>query len=1084
MTLAEFSVKHHIFGDMLTLVVIIMGIVCATQLRREIFPPISTDFIVVQTLDVTLNAPEDVERLITVPLEDRIRNVEDIKEMRSISAPNLSTIYLKLPDDVDDVQRVLNEVRQEVDQAKSDLPRTAETPVTKELKFPFPVLTVGMTFSPGADRLAMKKIADELEDRFLSLPKVASVVVAGLNDREVWVEIDPYRARTLGISTEDVAAAIRAKNLNLPGGKLETSAGEFTLRTLEQINEDNWRALEDVVVKRVGTQLVRVRDIAVIRNTFEKDSTLGRVNGRPAITFTINKQKTGDTLLIAARVRKILDEMTPRLPPGVELNVFNDSSKYVRIRLNTMINSGLQSLFLVLIILLLLINWRIALLVTIGLIFAFFGTFIYLYFVGSSFNLISLFTLILVLGMLVDDAIVVCENVYRYLEMGYSPVRAAITGAHEVLWPVVGAVSTTIVAFLPLLLTTGIMGRFIAIIPQIVAVALGLSLLEALVVLPAHLAAYARPDVSERYFTSHIAHARSLLGRLAFRLGQLDWQVRRAVDRLFARVIECYRYLLKICLRWRWGVLAGVALLWCSAILLPASGILRFQLFSADFADRFMIDLETPLYYRLADTLQAVQQLERDLYSNLPPHEVAAIISSVGLRMQDAFTPKLGNNQAQITVDIAEDDPRCRRPAPIAEDLRRIVARHPAFTFARVVKEEAGPPVGKAITVRIMGDDFRTLLRIAAEYKAYLASIPGVFDINDDYERGKQELHIDVDEGKAALAGLDVATIGTAINTAVQGAEVSIFRWGNDEVTIRVKYDEAYLESLETIRTFRIMNREGRPVALGTVARVTRAPGLATVYRVDRKRALTITADVDGKRITSREANQRLRRDFADLSRRYPGYSVSYVGEEEDTNESLRSMAIAGFIALFLIFTILAGILNSFIQPFIILLSIPLGLIGVCYGFMVFQLPLGFMALMGTIGLAGIVVNDGIVLVSFINERRAAWQRAHGIGLHIKANPNRFISNWARWSSLLCAGTLRLRPIFLCAATTIAGMSTVAFVRSGQEQFIAPMALAIVCGLSFAALNTLLVTPCAYAALDDVFRFFYGPTPTPPAHLE
>lgn len=1081
MTLAEFSIRQHIFANMLTLVVIVMGVVCAWHLRREIFPSISTDYLVVQTLDVTLNAPEDVERLITVPIEDRIRNVEDIKEIRSVSAPNLSTIYLKLPDDVDDVQRVLNEVRQEVDQAKSDLPRTAETPITKELKFPFPVLTVGMTYAPGADRLAMKKIADELEDKFLALPKVASVVIAGLNDRELWVEVDPFRARAYGISTDDIGAAIRAKNLNMPGGKLETASGEFTLRTLEQVDENTWRTLENIVVKRVAGQLVRLRDIATVRNTFEKDTTLGRVNGRPAITFTINKQKTGDTLLIAGRVKALLAELAPRLPPGVELDTFNDTSKFVRTRLNTMITSGIQSLLLVLLILLLLINWRIALLVTMGLIFAFFGTFIYLYFVGSSFNLISLFALILVLGMLVDDSVVVCENVFRYLEMGYPPIKAAITGAHEMLWPVVGAVSTTIVAFLPLLLTTGIMGRFIAIIPQIVAVALLLSLLEALFVLPAHLAAYAKPEVPDTYFTTQIAHAHTGLARLAFRLGKLDWQLRRWVDRRFELVIECYRYLLKVFLRWRWLVMAGVFLLWLSALALPASGLLRFKFFGADYADRFMIDLEAPLYFRLEDTLQAVQALEQDVRSNMPPHEIAALITSIGLRMQDEFAAKLGNNQAQIIVDIDEEHPACRRPTPIMNDLRDIVARHAIFTFARVNKEEGGPPVGKAVTVRIMGDDFRTLLQIAEEYTSYLASIPGIVDINDDFERGKNELHIDVDEGKAALAGLDVATIGTAINTAFQGAEVSIFRWGNDEVTVRVKYADEHTRSAEALQSFRIMNREGQLVALGSVAQIVRAPGLANIYRFDRKRALTVTADVDGKRITSREANQRLRRDFANLSQRYPGYSVSYAGEEEDTNESMRSMAIAGAIAIFLIFTILAGILNSFVQPFIILLAIPLGLIGVCYGFMVFQLPLGFMALMGTIGLAGIVVNDSIVLVTFINERRTAWQRARGIGLIVKANPNRFVSNWARWSSLLHAGPLRLRPIFLCAATTIAGMSTIAFVRSGQEQFIAPMALAIVCGLTFSTANTLLVTPCAYAILDDIYLFFFGPG-APPEH--
>ncbi|NLF39346.1 efflux RND transporter permease subunit, partial [bacterium] len=438
MTIAEFSIRQRVFANMATVAVLVMGFVCARQLRREIFPSISTDYLMVQTLDVTLNAPEDVERLVTVPIEDRVRNVEEVKEMNSVSAPNQSFIYLELQENVKDVQRVLNEVRQEVDQAKSDLPRTAEAPVVQELKFPFPVITVGMTYAPGADRLAMKKIADELEDRFLALPGIASVVIAGLSDRELWVEVDPYRAQGHGVSLDEIGAAVRAKNQNIPGGKLESESGEFTLRTLEQVDETTWRGIEDVVIKRVEGQTVRVRDVATVRNTFEKDTTLGRVNGRPAITFTINKQKNGDTIRITDEVKNTVAALRQRLPAGVQLDTYNDTSKFVRERLSTMIRNGIQSLVLVLALLLLFINWRIALMVTLGLVFSFFGAFIYLYFVDNSFNMISLFALILVLGMLVDDAVVVCENVYRYIEMGCSPHRAAIAGATEMLWPVVG----------------------------------------------------------------------------------------------------------------------------------------------------------------------------------------------------------------------------------------------------------------------------------------------------------------------------------------------------------------------------------------------------------------------------------------------------------------------------------------------------------------------------------------------------------------------------------------------------------------------------------------------------------------------
>jgi multidrug efflux pump subunit AcrB len=517
-------------------------------------------------------------------------------------------------------------------------------------------------------------------------------------------------------------------------------------------------------------------------------------------------------------------------------------------------------------------------------------------------------------------------------------------------------------------------------------------------------------------------------------------------------------------------------LVFISAVMLPATGLLRFKFFGADYVDRFFIEFETPLHYRLEDTSAAVLAVEREILAQLPSNDLAAVITSVGSRMVSGneFVTKLGNNQAMVTVDIDEENKRCRPPDAILNDLRAIVRGHNEFLTARVSKEEGGPPVGKAVTVNVMGDDFTVLRRIADEYKAYLATLPGVVDIVDDFEQGKKEIHIDVDEGRAALAGCDAETVGVALMNAFQGAEVSVFRWGNDEVTVRVKYAEDFQRNLEDVRGFRIMNRAGARVPLSAIATITHAPGLASISRQNRKRVITVTADVDDKRINSREANVLVQRTFRTLEARYPGYSVTYTGEEEDTNKSMRSMAIAGIIALVLIYAILAGILNSFFQPILIMGVIPMGLVGVTYGFMVFQLPLGFMALMGTIGLAGIIVNDGIVLMSFINDYRRDWQRRRGIGLDVPASTHQHVTRYVRWSSLLRSGATRLRPIFLAEATTVAGMSTIAFVRTGQEQFIAPMALAIVCGLTFGVIVTLVLLPCLYGMLDDVVHYFAG----------
>jgi multidrug efflux pump subunit AcrB len=1076
MNLADFSIRQRVLINMLVITLLVAGVFSFFNLRREIFPAISANFVSVTTLDVTLNAPEDVERLITVPLEDQLRDIEEIYRITSVSSPNLARIFLELREEVTDVQAVLNEVRQKVDQAKRDLPRSAENPVVEEVEFPFPVLVVGMTYNPRADRVAMKQLADDIENELLTIPNVASVVMAGLSDRELWVEVDPYRAQAYGLSLAQIGAAIRARNLDVPGGVLKTTAaGEYTIRTLAQVRENTWRTLADVVVKRSGGQTVRVRDVATVHNTFEEDSTLGRVDGKPAITFTVNKQESGDTIKIADRIRAVVEKARTRLPNGVDLLYFSDSSKYVRTRLQTMITNGIQSLVIVAVVLLLFMNWRVAILVLMGLVTAFLGAFTYLYMTGQSLNMISLFALILVLGMLVDDAIVVCENVYRYMEMGLPLHKATIRGASEVGWPIVGTVSTTIVAFVPLLLTQGIIGKFIRVVPQVVAIALAVSLLEALFVLPSHIADFVHPEEHKiRILTAGVQH--SLWERFCIGVANVVARARLFTDRGFSRVTELYLYVLARLMRRRWLVLVAAVLVFISAVMLPATGLLRFKFFGGDYVDRFFIEFETPLHYRLEDTSAAVLAVEREILAQLPSNDLAAVITSVGSRMVSGneFVTKLGNNQAMVTVDIDEENKRCRPPDAILNDLRAIVRRHNVFLTARVSKEEGGPPVGKAVTVNVMGDDFTVLRRIADEYKAYLATLPGVVDIVDDFEQGKKEIHIDVDEGRAALAGCDAETVGVALMNAFQGAEVSVFRWGNDEVTVRVKYAEDFQRNLEDVRGFRIMNRAGARVPLSAIATITHAPGLASISRQNRKRVITVTADVDDKRINSREANVLVQRTFRTLEARYPGYSVTYTGEEEDTNKSMRSMAIAGIIALVLIYAILAGILNSFFQPILIMGVIPMGLVGVTYGFMVFQLPLGFMALMGTIGLAGIIVNDGIVLMSFINDYRRDWQRRRGIGLDVPASTHQHVTRYVRWSSLLRSGATRLRPIFLAEATTVAGMSTIAFVRTGQEQFIAPMALAIVCGLTFGVIVTLVLLPCLYGMLDDVVHYFAG----------
>ncbi len=745
--------------------------------------------------------------------------------------------------------------------------------------------------------------------------------------------------------------------MNVPAGSLQTERGEILLRTSGTTSRAE--NIESVAI-RAGDAgaTIRLADLGVVNATFEEAITMARANGQPSITLGVTKQRNGDTIGIVEAVRELVDELRPALAEGVEIVLLNDSSVEISSRLRMMYQSGIWGLAFVLLVLNIFLNPRVAAMTAFGLPLAVAGGLIILGITGGSLNILSLFAFILVLGILVDDAIVIAENSYRYMQRGMEPKEATIAGAREVSIPVVAGVSTTIAAFVPLLLTEGRMGQVLVVVPVVAIACLVASLIEALIILPSHLADFSRPAAEAK---------ESRRNPLWFR------KMRLMYGRLVAEAVR-YRY-------------ATLALVLVSAAIAGLVAMqMKFIFMDDSDAVEFSVEMQGPVSNSLEGTSLLVQQAERILLE-FPPTEIESTMSSIGQTAdrRGAGRSDTGPHVGEITIKAADQLVRERSGAEIFQDLRERVQSGVVGAVSMEFSRQAmGPPSGRAVYVQVLGEDIVTLRQISDEMQSFLASINGVFDVTDSFQEGKDEVRVEVDEARAALYGLSVDSIGRTVRTAMDGTVVATVQEGDEDIDVRVRYLPRYRRTIDDIATIRIPTASGDLVPFGNVASLRRASGLGQIDRVDPERVIAVSADVDFNVITSVEANALVAARFADIG------------------ESLQSLFRAFIVALLIMYTILGAIFKSFTQPFVVLFAISFSLIGVVAGFFVLNEPLTFMALFGVIALGGIVVNDSLLLVHFINETRArGTDRVYAIAISAKR---------------------RFRPVMLTTLSTVAGV--------------------------------------------------------------
>lgn len=1009
----EFFLRRPVLSNLITAVLVIIGGWHFFTSRREVFPDIKFDIVLIQT-PYPGASPEEVETLVTRKIEDQVRAVSGVDRAESFSLENLSIIVLRIDDDLTEREKdkAVNDLYQAA-QRVEDLPELADKPIVQELTAARPLITVSVAGGTDDER---DRFAEEFKDLLEEVDGVARVDFKGDREREILVEVDREKLDRHRLTMGEVAAAIRGRNVDRSAGSTWAGPLENWVRvrgavfTPEEVGDIVLRANE-------ARQYLRVRDVAAVRAGFAEGALRTRARGEPAIELHVSKHKSGDAIELTDEVYKLRDKHAERAKAkGLSLVLSNDTSVWVKRRLKVMTGNMVQGGFLILAALFLFLDWRLAAVAAFGVPISFAAALVVAVPLGFTFNLMSLLAFIIVLGMLDDDSVVVAENIYKHLEAGKKPFEAAVDGTREVMWPVIGSVLVSSCAFLPFAMMGGIMGKFLLMIPVVVVMCFLASLFEAFFILPGHVLELLP------------------LGKPVGEGGGGRW---------YHAVVDRYRRLLTWVLRHR-----GKFALLLLGFLLFTAGVaawrLKFVLFPGGMIEQFYVQVEMPPGTNLEATEKAVAAVEARV-AELPKEELDTYTSAVGLKGQED-QERLGTHYGQVRVYLTPEDSDRRDTKDIIEGLRKAVGTPPGAQRVTIHELQPGPPVGEAIMVRARGRDPEVNRRIAQEIEAYLETIKGVTDIRDSLEDGKWQWRVVPLPGEAAFAGVTAESIARDVFYAVDGIEASNIQLPDEEVEIRLRVKPEQRDSPRDILALDVLNPAGRAVPLERVARIEERRGAPFLPRYNYKPAVSVTADVDEAVITSREANALLREKFKDVPERYPGYELIFGGEEEETAKSMRSLFRSFGVALMLDFAILAVLFSSYLQPLIILLTIPIGLLGVVYALLVHGQPASFMAMLGVVAMTGVVVNNAIVLVNFINEKRAK-------GVPVE-------------QAAVDAGAERLRPIWASSITTLLGLFPTAYGFGGYEPFVAPMALALAWGLTFAMPMTLFVIPAAYVTLD------------------
>ena len=1027
-------IRNTVLVNVLLIMIIGLGGVAATSMIKELFPEISVDVLMV-TMAYPGADPEEVEEGISRKIEEAIDGLEGIKQYTTVSSESFARAAIEVREDYS-VDQAYTDVRNAIDSI-STFPVDAEKPIIAEATIKDAVISLAL-WGDQPER-TLKEFAEVIKDEIQSLPNTSQVNIFGTRDYEIAIEVSEERLREYDLTFEQVSQAVRRGSMNLSGGVVRTKGEEIRLRTIGRAYTGEEFA-DIVVLARPDGEIITLDRIAEIKDAFVEDPVIARFNGEPAVMLGVYKTPSEDILAIVDEVRDYVDRKQKELPDGVNATLWSDRSDFIRDRISLLMRNGFIGLSIVFLSLWLFLDLRLSFWVTMGIPVSLSGGLLLMWLIGATLNEISLFGLIMVLGIVVDDAIIVGEAIYVHRKNGDGPLAAATNGVMEVGLPVLAAVTTSIIAFSPLLFVDGVMGKFVGIIPVAVITALSVSLVESLFLLPAHLNHL--PDLNEKKNLSPIMRFRSRFS------DGLEWFVHHV-----------YKPFISLALRYRYiAVSTGIFILMLTGGLV-GGGFVKFTVMPDGDSYYVLSQIEFPRGTPINVTEEAVRQTEEALHRALDTTTardgspvVRNVFSVAGESGGDSFERSPGSHLGNISVELVEGPKRDMTASEILVAWENEVGTIPGVISHTFTGLEGGPP-GAPIEVRLRGTDLPTLQAVADELKNELRTYDGVYQVSDTFRPGKNEMRLNL-KPEARGLGLQLDDLARQVYAGFYGEEALRIQRGRDDIRVKIRYTEDERSTLADLEQVRIRTPAGHEVPLFSVANVDFAQGYANITRVDGSKTISVTAENDPQRANADQVLAELAENtLPELEAKYGGFSWSFEGAQKQSRDAIGGLLSSFPLAMLGIFLVIAAIFRSYVQPVVIMLAVPFGVIGAVFGHLLLGIDLAMFSIFGMVALTGVVVNDAIVLIEAVNANLAK-------GMPV-------------FQAISEGGARRFRAIMLTTVSTVGGLAPLISETDAGAQVIVPMALSLASGVAFATVVTLVFIPCMLAVLNDLRRAAY-----------
>jgi len=1008
---------HSVTANLLILVLLIGGIVLAFDIKKEVFPYFDMDIVRI-TVPYPGASPQEVEQSILLAIEEAVEGLEGADEVRSTAREGFGTVTVDMIAGAN-LQKLAQDIESEVNRIAS-FPEDIENPVIAVVSRKRYV--VSLALSGDQSERVLREYADYIRNKLLQEPDITQVELISARNFEIDIEIPANTLRAYSLTLDDVAQRIRKASVELPGGAIKTPSGDILIRMKERKNFGPEFAQIPIITTNDGTQIL-LEDIAIIKDGFEETTISSSYNGKPAVMLDIYRVGDQTPISVSDAVKQVVEEVNESLPQGLHVDLRNDRSDTYRQRLGLLMKNGLIGLALVFILLALFLEPRLAFWVSLGIPVSFLGSLFFLNISDVSINMISMFAFIITLGIVVDDAIIVGENIYYHQQQGKTWAKAAVTGAGEIATPITFAILTNMAAFVPMLFVPGIMGKVFKQIPVVVISVFAISLIESFFILPAH--------IGNR--------------RISATSGWFGWifRAQQSFGRAFLKFVnQYYGSFLYVTIRWRYVTIAtGIAIILLTIGYIK-SGRMGFELFPKIESDYAKVTAVLPF----GAAFEKVRQVEKKLIQ--AAQEVTS--KNGNKELVEGIFSSIYDNTIEIRTYLTPPDVRPLSTANVIRRWRKRVGVIPGLESIKFESDAGGPGRGAAMSVELSHQRMDLLEKASAEMAEALSFYPNTKDIDDGFSPGKQQIDFKI-KPKAQSLGLKASEVARQVRHAFYGVEVLRQQRGRNEVKVLVRLPIQERISEHSLEEMVLQTPKGTEILLRDAVYTSRGRSYTDINRRNGKRIVTVTADVSprsqaGQILTSIKAEI-----LPELQRKYPGLAYSFEGHQAEQKESMQSLFRGFLMAMIVIYAMLAVPLNSYIQPLIIMLAIPFGIVGALMGHLIMGYSLSILSMFGVVALSGVVVNDSLVLIDFANRRRRAGMPP--------------------LESIYASGLHRFRPIILTTLTTFGGLAPMIFETSRQARFLIPMALSLGFGVLFATLITLILVPSFYMAIEDVKKF-------------